>query len=152
MSTAGALRARISALGEPDAVAGLMAAVMGLLPEQDGVGSDLAGFYVSTTGDGSFTAWLATDRGLTRYETAGGVSMTVTLPMSRITRIVERISASGLEVLLEMDADDVVHRAPAGAELTRSSRAAYTLTEAATSVHIGELHAFSSAIRVGMHK
>jgi len=153
MTTADALAARISTLGEPSEVAGLMGAVLGLIPDRDALARDLVGFYVSTAEDGSFTAWLASAAGLTRYETANGVSMTVTLPASRVTRLVERLSAAGLEVMLEMDADDVLLRAAdASGTLTRASRSSYTLVESITSAHIGELHAFASAIRASMHR
>ena len=124
---------------------GLLDAVQGLLPAP---GRVLAGFYVQTPPGGSFTAWLLTPATLTRYETGAGVALTVTLPAARVCRLVERLSAGGLEVLVELDADDAVLRAvdPDGA-VSRMSRASYTLLEASASPHIGELHTFAAAVR-----
>ena len=72
----------------------------------DPVSFPLLGFYLEPDGE-AFRAYLLTPGRFIRYEVAGSSSLTVTVPLARITRVVEETSGNPPQVSLtvELDAD-----------------------------------------------
>jgi hypothetical protein len=119
----------------------------------------LLGFYLEREAD-AFRAYLLTPGRFIRYEVAGAASLTVTVPLSRVTRVVEETSGDPPRVTLtvELDADAVVvageyveqvtddQARQQGRSLSRARRSTYTMT-ATTREDAEPLMRFAVAVR-----
>lgn len=119
----------------------------------------LLAFHLEQEQD-AFRAYLLTPGRFIRYEVAGSASLTVTVPLSRVTRVVEETSGDPprFAVTVELDADAVTlageyveqvgddQAQQVGRSLTRARRATYTMS-ATTKQAAASLAAFSVALR-----
>ena len=101
--------AGLGLLGDPAAIAGLrigIEAALAVTPGETLNPTDypLLGFYFTSSPE-QFLAYFVTPGRLIRYEVAAGRSLTVTVSLDRLSRIVEEAGADELLVTLELDAD-----------------------------------------------
>jgi len=91
----------------PALQAGLLSAVGGR-PGQvlDPAMHPILGFYLEAAAD-QFTGYLLTPGRLVRYEANSAESLTVTVPLDRVGRVVELTNGTALRVSVEMSADAV---------------------------------------------
>lgn len=145
----------------PQLLAGVRAAI-GVpyeTPTVDAATFPIVGFAVLPDAT-TFLVYVLTPGRFIRYEvSADSRSLTVALPLSRVSRVVELTAPSSITVLVELDADAVVSRgeyresgddndpgAAAGVSLSRAERTTYELT-ATTRERATELATFSLALR-----
>lgn len=114
------------------------------------------GFHVTCT-DGVFCAYLVTPGRFVRYEVAGARSLTVALPMHKVSRVVEEADAERVAVTVELDADAVTiateyleevtgdGQRQAGRSLGKARRTTYQLVAASAQSRM--LATFSQVLR-----
>jgi hypothetical protein len=110
------------------------------------------GFHISASAE-QFLVYAVTPGRFCRYEVVNGRSLTVTVPIERVSRVVEAVDAAGLLVMIELDADftaSVSESSPTEASPTRTvGRVTRTMYElrAGDEVSIAALAAYSRALR-----
>lgn len=89
----------------PDLVAGLRSA-LAVAPGDSLAAEDypLYGYHLRSSAT-QLLGYFITPGRFIRYEVAGGESLTITVPIERIRRVVERAGARTLTVTIEIDAD-----------------------------------------------
>lgn len=87
------------------------------------------GFYVTSSAE-AFLAYVLTPGRFIRYEVVGDRSLTIALPLARISRVVEATGPSDLLLTVELDADALagVTEAVQGGARSRTERTVYELT------------------------
>lgn len=107
----------------------------------------VSGWYAREP-EGTTVWWLLLTGTLVRFETTATQSLTVTVPLSRVSRVVDGATAGRHSLMIELDADAVtITPATIGTDtVDRSLRTTYTEV-ASTATTVGTLMAFSAALR-----
>jgi hypothetical protein len=110
----------------------------------------LMGYYISTGGS-TTVAWVVTLGRLVRHETTSEASLTVTLPIERVTQVIELMSGVGMTLRIEVDADTrelngSVNEGNLRGTLTRTT---YEIS-ASESEAMSALMTFSQALRLAV--
>lgn len=110
--------------------------------------SPVSGFYIATSAE-LFTANLVTPARFIRLEFVAGRSLTVTVPLPRVSRVVDEWMSDNLTVTVEIDAQGLTGSG-FQSETPTLHPAAYTLTASPDAGDVAQLSAFSAALRSTM--
>lgn len=143
------LEAQLQALG-PDISARVWAA-LGVPYGQRATAQTLPinGFHLRSDPD-ELLLYVVTPTTFTRYQiTKEYETLTVTVPVSRITRVLEFSGPGGMSVVVEMDADALTTVGIEGGApgASRTARATYAIEAPLTTEAFQELSAFAVALR-----
>lgn len=107
----------------------------------------VAGWYAPQA-DTTVVWWLLLTGTLVRFETTATQSLTITVPLTRVSRVVDTAAAGRHSLMIELDADAVtITPATVGGDtVDRSLRTTYTEL-ATTPTSVTALMVFSAALR-----